>query len=120
MPGMLTPRRWRSSPPRNGVEFDRLFLEGMIKHHSGALTMVEELFATPGAGQEPEIFRVRVGCGCGSADGDRSHGCDAQGASEMKFGRRYPSRVYGRDARLRRSAARAQQRPADPPIRASD
>ena len=28
----------------------------MIKHHQGALTMVEELFATPGAGQESEIF----------------------------------------------------------------
>jgi uncharacterized protein (DUF305 family) len=40
----------------NGPEFDRLFLELMIKHHQGALIMVEELFATPGAGQEAEIF----------------------------------------------------------------
>ena len=39
-----------------GVEFDRLFLEGMIKHHAGALTMVQELFSSPGAGQDPEIF----------------------------------------------------------------
>jgi uncharacterized protein (DUF305 family) len=39
-----------------GVEFDRLFLQGMIKHHQGALTMVKELFATPGAGQDAEIF----------------------------------------------------------------
>ena len=39
-----------------GREFDRLFLEGMIKHHEGALVMVTELFATPGAGQESEIF----------------------------------------------------------------
>ena len=39
-----------------GAEFDRLFLEGMIKHHEGALTMVRELFATPGAGQEVSIF----------------------------------------------------------------
>jgi uncharacterized protein (DUF305 family) len=39
-----------------GPEFDRLFLEGMIKHHGGALTMVQELFASPGAGQESEIF----------------------------------------------------------------
>jgi uncharacterized protein (DUF305 family) len=28
----------------------------MIKHHSGAITMVHDLFATEGAGQTPEIF----------------------------------------------------------------
>jgi uncharacterized protein (DUF305 family) len=28
----------------------------MIKHHLGAITMVEELFKTPGAGQDGEIF----------------------------------------------------------------
>jgi uncharacterized protein (DUF305 family) len=28
----------------------------MIKHHFGALTMVEQLFATPGAGQDVSIF----------------------------------------------------------------
>ena len=36
-----------------GAEFDRLFLTGMIQHHTGALIMVEDLFNTPGAGQEP-------------------------------------------------------------------
>jgi uncharacterized protein (DUF305 family) len=40
-----------------GAEFDRLFLQYMIRHHEGALTMVRQFFATPGAGQEPEIFR---------------------------------------------------------------
>jgi uncharacterized protein (DUF305 family) len=39
-----------------GAEFDRLFLSGMIKHHNGALTMVSELFASPGAAQESEVF----------------------------------------------------------------
>jgi uncharacterized protein (DUF305 family) len=39
-----------------GAAFDRLFLEGMIQHHGGALTMVHDLFATPGAGQEADIF----------------------------------------------------------------
>jgi uncharacterized protein (DUF305 family) len=39
-----------------GAEFDRLFLQGMIKHHQGALTMVKQLFETPGAGQDAEIF----------------------------------------------------------------
>ena len=28
----------------------------MIKHHAGALTMVQELFGTPGAGQDSEIY----------------------------------------------------------------
>jgi uncharacterized protein (DUF305 family) len=56
MPGMLTPEEMDRLAQAKGEEFDRLFLEGMIKHHGGALTMVQELFATPGAGQEAEIF----------------------------------------------------------------
>ena len=35
-----------------GAEFDRLFLVGMIKHHEGAIKMVDDLFKSPGAGQE--------------------------------------------------------------------
>jgi len=56
MPGMLTPEEMTRLAAAKGPEFDRLFLEGMIKHHGGALTMVQELFATPGAGQESEMF----------------------------------------------------------------
>jgi uncharacterized protein (DUF305 family) len=56
MPGMLTPEELGRLAASTGAEFDRLFLEFMIKHHAGALTMVEELFAQAGAGQEPEIF----------------------------------------------------------------
>jgi uncharacterized protein (DUF305 family) len=56
MPGMLTQQEMDRLAAANGAEFDRLFLEGMIKHHGGALTMVKDLFATPGAGQESEIF----------------------------------------------------------------
>jgi uncharacterized protein (DUF305 family) len=56
MPGMLTPDEMQRLADAKGAGFDRLFLEGMIKHHGGALTMVQELFATPGAGQEAEIF----------------------------------------------------------------
>ena len=40
----------------SGTEFDRVFCELMITHHEGALTMVRDLFALPGAGQEPELF----------------------------------------------------------------
>ena len=56
MPGMLAPEEMERLAAAKGAEFDRLFLEGMIKHHGGAITMVHELFATDGAGQTPEIF----------------------------------------------------------------
>lgn len=56
MPGMLTPDEMKQLQEANGSEFDRLFLEGMIKHHGGALTMVKDLIGTPGAAQESEIF----------------------------------------------------------------
>jgi uncharacterized protein (DUF305 family) len=56
MPGMLTKEEMARLAAARGPEFDRLFLEGMIKHHEGALTMVKELFATPGAGQQSDIF----------------------------------------------------------------
>jgi uncharacterized protein (DUF305 family) len=56
MPGMLTAAEMERLAAAKGPEFDRLFLELMIKHHDGALIMVKELFATPGAGQESEVF----------------------------------------------------------------
>ena len=56
MPGMLTTEEMDKLAAAKGVEFDRLFLQGMIKHHSGAILMVEDLFKTPGAGQEGGIF----------------------------------------------------------------
>jgi uncharacterized protein (DUF305 family) len=56
MPGMLTAEEMARLAEAKSDEFDRLFLEGMIKHHAGALTMVQELLSTPGAGQESEIF----------------------------------------------------------------
>ena len=56
MPGMLPPDEMAKLAAAKGVEFDRLFLQGMIKHHAGAITMVEELFKSPGAGQEGGIY----------------------------------------------------------------
>ena len=56
MPGMLTPEAMARLVVATGAAFDRLFLEGMITHHAGAIAMVHELFATDGAGQTPEIF----------------------------------------------------------------
>jgi uncharacterized protein (DUF305 family) len=56
MPGMLTAEQMAALAKANGREFDHLFLTGMIQHHTGALVMVDELFDTPGAGQEPAIY----------------------------------------------------------------
>ena len=56
MPGMLTADEMARLAAARGSEFDRLFLRFMIEHHEGALSMVADLFATPGAGQEPDLF----------------------------------------------------------------
>ena len=57
MPGMLTPEQMSELDHARGAEFDRLFLTYMIQHHQGALSMVDQLFGTQGAGQELYIFR---------------------------------------------------------------
>jgi uncharacterized protein (DUF305 family) len=75
MPGMLTPEEMARLGAASGVEFDRLFLEFMMKHHEGALTMVQELFATPGAGQEPDIFAF-----ASDVDADQRMEIDRMGA----------------------------------------
>src|SRR3989304_5063640 len=56
MPGMLTAEEMGRLAEASGTGFDRLFLEFMIKHHQGALVMVEDLLSQPGAAQESEIF----------------------------------------------------------------
>lgn len=56
MPGMLTPEQMTALTKARGAQFDHLFLTGMIQHHGGALTMVDDLFNTPGAGQDPVLF----------------------------------------------------------------
>jgi len=56
MPGMLSPDEMERLRGAYGADFDRLFLEFMIKHHEGAVTMVESLFASAGAGQQSDIF----------------------------------------------------------------
>lgn len=52
MPGMLTAAQLDQLKQARGTEFDRLFLTAMIRHHQGALTMVEQLYAG-GGGLEP-------------------------------------------------------------------
>lgn len=56
MPGMLTPQQMQALARATGKSFDHLFLTGMIQHHTGALVMVQDLFNTPGAGQDNVLF----------------------------------------------------------------
>ena len=58
MPGMLTEAELKQLDAARGAEFDRLFLTFMIRHHEGALGMVDELFASKGAGQDEDTFRL--------------------------------------------------------------
>ena len=57
MPGMLTEAQVKELDAARGEEFDRLFLTFMIQHHKGALTMVHQLFETPGAASDDVIFK---------------------------------------------------------------
>ncbi len=57
MPGMLTHAQMQQLERARGTDFDRLFLTGMIQHHRGAIDMVHQLFATPGAGEERVVFK---------------------------------------------------------------
>jgi uncharacterized protein (DUF305 family) len=80
MPGMLTPEDMDRLAASKGAEFDRLFLQFMIKHHEGALVMVKELFSTPGAGQESEIFAF-----ASDVDADQRMEIDRMGAMLREF-----------------------------------
>jgi uncharacterized protein (DUF305 family) len=55
MPGMLTAEQLAKLDAARGTDFDRLFLTFMIQHHEGALKMVDDLFATPRAGQDVDV-----------------------------------------------------------------
>jgi uncharacterized protein (DUF305 family) len=56
MPGMLTAEQMKALAAAQGAAFDYLFLTGMIQHHTGALTMVDDLYANPAAAQDPALF----------------------------------------------------------------
>lgn len=56
MPGMLSETEMAALNKARGKDFDKLFLIGMIKHHQGAIGMVEELMASHGAAQDDQIY----------------------------------------------------------------
>lgn len=55
MPGMLTVEELRELDRLRGTAFDRRFLELMIQHHEGALSMVVDLFKSKGAAQDVNV-----------------------------------------------------------------
>ena len=56
MAGMATPQQMADLAAAQGAGFDRTFLQLMIAHHEGAVTMVEELQDQPGAAYDPVLF----------------------------------------------------------------
>jgi uncharacterized protein (DUF305 family) len=57
MPGMLTDEELAALEQARGTQFDYLFLTGMIRHHQGAIQMVQELWAQPGSATEDTVWR---------------------------------------------------------------
>jgi uncharacterized protein (DUF305 family) len=55
MPGMLTPAQLDTLDAARGPAFDHAYLTMMIQHHEGALQMVKDLLATPGAAQDVDV-----------------------------------------------------------------
>ncbi|MEL7487557.1 MAG: DUF305 domain-containing protein, partial [Pseudomonadota bacterium] len=56
MAGMATPQQMKELAAAEGVDFDRLFLTLMIRHHEGAVEMVENLLDQPGSAYDPVLF----------------------------------------------------------------
>ena len=55
MPGMLSEQEMAGLKASDGREFDRRFLRSMIRHHEGAITMCEDVYAY---GSEQYIARL--------------------------------------------------------------
>lgn len=55
MNGMLSPKKMGELAATDGVAFIRLYLEGMMMHHRGAIDMVKMLMTNAGSGEDPEV-----------------------------------------------------------------
>jgi len=56
MVGMASPEQMAALAQAEGSDFDRQFLQLMINHHAGALTMVEELLKQSGSAYDPTLL----------------------------------------------------------------
>jgi uncharacterized protein (DUF305 family) len=57
MPGMLSAEQMKQLDAARGPAWDKMFLQDMIQHHKGAVSMVHDLFETQGAGQDEMVFK---------------------------------------------------------------
>ncbi|MFB0612860.1 DUF305 domain-containing protein [Aurantiacibacter poecillastricola] len=57
MMGMATPEQMEALEAARGTVFDRYFLELMVRHHRGAVTMVEELHNLRGTAADPVMYQ---------------------------------------------------------------
>ena len=55
--GMATSAQLAELAAASGTDFDRLFLQLMIRHHQGAVSMVRDLHRTRGTAADPVMFR---------------------------------------------------------------
>jgi uncharacterized protein (DUF305 family) len=58
MPGMLTDAELAQLDKARGREWEKLFLTFMIRHHDGAIKMVDQLFASHGALQDEDVYTL--------------------------------------------------------------
>ncbi|WP_439102997.1 DUF305 domain-containing protein [Congregibacter sp.] len=56
MAGMASPEQMAALAEAEGTDFDRMFLTLMIRHHDGAITMVEDLMDQPGSAYDPVLY----------------------------------------------------------------
>jgi uncharacterized protein (DUF305 family) len=57
MPGMLSADDLAQLDKARNAEWDALFLKAMIRHHQGALKMVDDLFMSNGALQDDQLYK---------------------------------------------------------------
>ena len=65
MPGMLTTAQLAQLDSARGTDFDHLFLTDMIRHHQGAVAMVNELLTAPGAAQDNLVYQLATDVSAG-------------------------------------------------------
>ena len=56
MAGMASPEQMAELAASSSIDFDRLFLSLMIRHHDGAVKMVKELLEQRGSAYDPVLF----------------------------------------------------------------
>ncbi len=56
MAGMASPSQMAELKAASGIEFDKMFLQLMVKHHAGAVAMVRSLYRKSGSVYDPVLY----------------------------------------------------------------